>query len=643
VARWSINFSRVAMTGIEVTFFVLLTFYFAVRLVRYRQVRDALWLGLAVGFGLWFYAAFRFMLIPIGIFGLTAWRWWRPQNIALILTIGMVTLAVIFPLLIFAYQQEDEFFHRTRQTTIFDETNRRIHPELDDALEHSIERHLEMFHVEGDGNGRHNLPGEPMLDPVMGVLMVLGLGLTLRRVRNPYEAFFVAVLVIGLLPGILTLAFEAPQGLRTIGILPAIAYFCALAVFGIARLILKSSEHLPSGRMVVYPSLAGIILLVMAGITAINFYIYHHQQRESYEVWQAYSSVQTVLGHEVNDIPSNEQIYVSPLISGAVSTEFVAEEWEQRQQSLMLPDGLPLRIPPPSNSVWIFLHEDDRWMWDYARYLYSDAEFRAVWAEDYGITPEHSTPLFYVIKLNEADVTAIQGLDENGQGVLYVAWEGLYTFEFADGVQVEVDGYTLSAEDNRRYLALGNHQFSVSPPDAEVVWQHQRARRPEIIPEWMLYHDPAVPHGLLGCYYPNPDWEGAPTFQRFDPALDLYFHHIPLPRPYSVHWGGWLMVPQPGTYSFYLSAEPHAEVWLGEQRILSVDLQYQTDDYRMTMEPGLYPIEIRFQDNAKYSAIRLRWNPPFYDEFKTIAPQYFMSPLLGPDGEDIDPLTYCED
>ena len=47
--------------------------------------------------------------------------------------------------------------------------------ELLAVLWENLKRHLLMFHFEGDPNGRHNIPGAPMLDVISGVLMLAGL------------------------------------------------------------------------------------------------------------------------------------------------------------------------------------------------------------------------------------------------------------------------------------------------------------------------------------------------------------------------------------------------------------------------------------------------------------------------------------
>ena len=94
-----------------------------------------------------------------------------------------------------------------------------------------------MFNNEGDRNGRHNLPGEPMLDPVTGAFFVLGLVLAISRFRRPPEMLFVAVFLVGLAAAILSVDFEAPQAQRAIGAAVAVFFFAADIVFAIRWLL----------------------------------------------------------------------------------------------------------------------------------------------------------------------------------------------------------------------------------------------------------------------------------------------------------------------------------------------------------------------------------------------------------------------
>ena len=83
--------------------------------------------------------------------------------------------ALTFAPLAFTYYKEPfTFLNRSRQVSIahdIEAAGGSLAPLLESA-----KRHLLMFHVAGDANGRHNLPGAPMLDPITGAFFLLGVG-----------------------------------------------------------------------------------------------------------------------------------------------------------------------------------------------------------------------------------------------------------------------------------------------------------------------------------------------------------------------------------------------------------------------------------------------------------------------------------
>ena len=143
---------------------------------------------------------------------------------------ALVSVFVAAPVILLAASDPDGFFDRTRVTSVFTFTPRE---QWVDNLTSNLVKHSLMFGREGDANPRHNLPRAPMLDYVTGALFVLGFFFALTRWRSgavfilPFWVFFMT------LPGILTLPWEAPQSLRSILVIPAVA---ALSAYVLERL-----------------------------------------------------------------------------------------------------------------------------------------------------------------------------------------------------------------------------------------------------------------------------------------------------------------------------------------------------------------------------------------------------------------------
>jgi len=127
VARWHVNFSRVAMTGIDTPFFEFLTLFLLVRLLRKGHLRDAMWAGLSLGFGLMFYTAFRLFVVALLLFALVAVLLWRRRlaqtdwraNLTRLAVMGVAAWLVVMPLAHFAHHNSEAFWYRTRQISIF--------------------------------------------------------------------------------------------------------------------------------------------------------------------------------------------------------------------------------------------------------------------------------------------------------------------------------------------------------------------------------------------------------------------------------------------------------------------------------------------------------------------------------------------
>jgi hypothetical protein len=74
-----------------------------------------------------------------------------------------------------------------------------------------------MWNARGDANGRHNLPGAPMLDPLSGALFAVGAGLTIARWRDRRSLLLLVWPGVMLIPGVFSV--QAPHAMRTVEVL----------------------------------------------------------------------------------------------------------------------------------------------------------------------------------------------------------------------------------------------------------------------------------------------------------------------------------------------------------------------------------------------------------------------------------------
>lgn len=179
-----------------------------------------------------------------------------------------------------------------------------------EALLHNLASYSMMFLVKGDSNPRHNLPGQPMLDLLTGILVVAGLVIVLLRWRRVEAHVPLAWLACGLLGGILTHPETAPNAYRTGIILPA----CML----LAGFALASLWKTPGlSRLPLPPIVAGVIIAHAATVTAISTFVERPRCRDCwaavFEGVQAEAMRTTLEGCAAEGVPVLVDVSLSTL------------------------------------------------------------------------------------------------------------------------------------------------------------------------------------------------------------------------------------------------------------------------------------------------------------------------------------------
>jgi hypothetical protein len=182
-------------------------------------------------------------------------------------------------------------------------------------LDEAIGRHLLMFNVQGDANGRHHAPGRPMLDFITGFGFLIGVTVVARRWRDWRGLFLLAGLGISMLPS--ALAVDAPHAMRSFG---AVAFACIIAALGWAevwRLMSRANaatslrrttnDERRTSRVYVNQeydknaSQEGVHLLrsaigMIALALALNYWTYFVEMRFSPTVWTMFYPIHTQMG-----------------------------------------------------------------------------------------------------------------------------------------------------------------------------------------------------------------------------------------------------------------------------------------------------------------------------------------------------------
>ncbi|HEV8701316.1 MAG TPA: glycosyltransferase family 39 protein [Candidatus Polarisedimenticolia bacterium] len=224
--------------------------------------------GALFGLGIHVYPAFRFAPLLLPAYLLVEWsrsREGRGTVLRNILLFGAAAFAVASPMLLHYLHHPEHFNYPHRVLSVF--SPKVTAAEVPAHLAANLKATLLMFHVSGDANWRHNLSGAPMLDPLTGLLFLLGLVLVWRRpARMP--ALLLGWLGALLLPNLLSVE-GVPHGLRSSGVLPAVAL---LAGAGLESAVDFLARRRRPGEGTVLA--AGVVALILIGdFTAYRYFV----------------------------------------------------------------------------------------------------------------------------------------------------------------------------------------------------------------------------------------------------------------------------------------------------------------------------------------------------------------------------------
>lgn len=678
VMRWDINWSRIGMHGITAPFFAALTAWLTLRALDRGRAADFAIAGAVLGMGMWFYAAYRLFVIVIAFLLLHKLIFADGGRMRMLRNFGVMALfalIVTLPVVQFAATNSEEFFKRTQHTSIFAHVD---DGEETRALLRSLTKHLGMFHLEGDPNGRHNIPREPMLDFLSGILMLVGLAVAMARWRSAAHLSLPVWILVMIMPGVLTIPWEAPQSLRAITVIPAVIALIAVAigfVWDKAR-----AFRFPALRVGAAACIAG--LLVVIGYANINAYF--GEQANSPEVYAAYSTDETLMAR---DLAEQAERGYNPMVSRQFRHSLVASLFGHRfpRQTIAAPTNIPL----DPESVWlgaaIFLEPRESGFYDTLRVYYPSADFREI------RPPVGGDVLYYSAFISREQLEAAQGLverrmmedgeiiegvkretesvwmlesdeddvpfDVEWSGTLHVrhAGEHVFALESDSPTIVMLDGTVILTEDRTQVKivpAVGLHALEVrtrvddTDGALQLLWRQppkllsddERLSDAEIVPEALepisasnLYHGDVRPVGLVGRFFggiEDASLIGNAVYDatQITPGVGgAFWYNSVVEGAHLAVWDGTLNVPDSGLHGFRLE-EVHGEMRLNIDGETVIDTRDGRES-EVELVEGRHRIRLEYQTSAGSPRFEVLWTPPGQPESR-IGPEY-----LSPDAE----------
>jgi len=228
---WPVFLTRVGLRAFTLPLFTMLGLYALWRALYERSWRWTAAAGVLNGLVLYTYASGRIFFVVVVIWLVAMIILDRRRlHLPRIVVAAIVAVAVMAPLLAFAARNPDVVNQRlnTMGGPYFE-----IQRGEFKGLIENLQKVAGMFTFAGEADGRYNHNGQPVFDPVTGVLFYLGFLVNLWRIRRP--AYILLLIWLGVMLTPTVLATGAPSFLRACGALFPIVVLPGLGLDWIAE------------------------------------------------------------------------------------------------------------------------------------------------------------------------------------------------------------------------------------------------------------------------------------------------------------------------------------------------------------------------------------------------------------------------
>jgi 4-amino-4-deoxy-L-arabinose transferase-like glycosyltransferase/sugar lactone lactonase YvrE len=641
VSRWHVHFSRTGFVdNLEVPLFETLTVLFLWRALQRGRRLDYVFAGLSFGLGFHTYLGYRVFPLIIGLYLLHlvfSDRGRIRAQLPGLLVFALATFMTLSPLALFVVQRPEIFLRRAEAASVFLDVEREGSY---GPLVENVRKSLLMYNDEGDPRARHNLPNQPMLDGLSAIFFGLGLGYSLLRLRHHRYFLPVAWLLLGLLPGILSLTDSNPHSLRTLGNVPAV--FLLISAFWDRAWATYAPLLKADGRR--YLGLAAAAAVILSGVG--NCRVYFGAQATNESVYYDFDPAQTAAGEYVKAHGGDRLLLVSASLANHSDLKFVP--YGVPFTVLDLNAHVPLRGQIDSDVTYVldWGHES---LIPRLSSLYPGGEY-VEHLDRYGRT------MFYTYEVTQAEVAGVQGLEAyyyegvefeepaavervdktldissasapvappfsaKWRGSLYVPLYGSYSFalEASGWASLRVgQEVALEVEDGRAeasvQLPAGFQAIEVETVQkgegrVRVSWVTPDSQE-EVIPSNLLYAKELYGHGLLGLYRPGTAWDGPAAVQQLDPFIAP---NDVLPSPFSIEWLGKIYVPLSGQYVFGTISDDGSYLYLDDQLVVD-NGGHHGDVYSegvIQLDEGFHDVRLLYFQDGGGRKIELYWTSP---------------------------------
>jgi 4-amino-4-deoxy-L-arabinose transferase-like glycosyltransferase len=224
VTLWHVHLSRISFRAGSLPLFAALALGLGALALKRQSRRLAAIAGIAYGLSFYTYLAARFTPLALLLIALYGWLWhreWIKPRIKLIIWWAGAALIAALPLILYGIAHPDIILGRSGQVAIWNQ------PDFFRLLAANVVRAAGMFTWRGDWIWRHNVPGRPVFDPLVGLFFWAGVVLGVWRWRRQ-PALVLSFVWIGVMALPTLLADDTPHFLRGVGVLPVVMLLPAI-------------------------------------------------------------------------------------------------------------------------------------------------------------------------------------------------------------------------------------------------------------------------------------------------------------------------------------------------------------------------------------------------------------------------------
>ncbi|MEA3293237.1 MAG: glycosyltransferase family 39 protein [Patescibacteria group bacterium] len=325
-SAWHTTLSRTGFRAILVPLLSTAFFYFAYltfieKSSKKKRILFGIFSGIALALGFYTYISFRAML---GILALLAIilllinRKSVKKFLPEIIVVAISTTLVLTPLIFYFIGHPDSFMGRAGGVSIFN-PNLNQGDILGTFLK-VLKKSFWMFFTNGDLNWRHNVSGFGMLNPFVGFFFAFGflysvliifkkfLKLKIFKKESTENWFKYSILVVwffGMMGPEILSAQGVPHGLRSIGVIPTVFLFSAIAIDFFWKRIKPFLIHKTSRILL---TVGGGMLLIISLL--YNYNLYFGISANSPNFYYAYRSDLTIVSDYLNKRDLKNQTFL---------------------------------------------------------------------------------------------------------------------------------------------------------------------------------------------------------------------------------------------------------------------------------------------------------------------------------------------